>query len=57
LQIKAETKDGRFHGDFEEYYQNGNKRSEGNYRKGRKTGRWKYCNEESELPEKEWEGL
>ncbi|MDC0104680.1 hypothetical protein OAJ52_01730 [Bacteroidia bacterium] len=57
MQIKAETKDGRFHGDFEEYYQNGNKRSEGNYRKGRKTGRWKYCNEESELPEKEWEGL
>jgi hypothetical protein len=57
LQIKAETKDGRFHGDFEEYYQNGNKRSEGTYRKGRKTGRWKYYNEQGELTEKEWEGL
>ena len=39
LQIKAETKDGRFHGDFEEYYINGTMRSEGTYRKGRKTGR------------------
>jgi hypothetical protein len=28
LQIKAETKDGRFHCAFEEYYQNGNKRSD-----------------------------
>jgi hypothetical protein len=36
LQIKAETKDGRFHDNFEGYYQNGNKRSEGNYRKGQK---------------------
>lgn len=57
IQIRAETKDGKFHGDFEEYYENGNMRSEGTYRKGRKTGRWKYYNEAGELTEKEWEGL
>ncbi len=57
VHIKAETRDGKFHGDFEEYYENGNMRSEGSYRKGRKTGRWKYYNEQGELTEKEWEGL
>ena len=57
IQIKAETKNGKFHGDFEEYYLNGNKRSEGSYRKGRKTGRWKYYDEQGQLTEKEWEGM
>ena len=57
LKIRAETKNGKFHGDFEEYYLNGNKRSEGSYRKGRKTGRWEYYTEEGKLSEKEWEGL
>ncbi|MFT4875796.1 MAG: antitoxin component YwqK of YwqJK toxin-antitoxin module [Bacteroidia bacterium] len=38
LQIKAETKDGRFHDNFEGYYQNGNKRSEGTYHEKKVVG-------------------
>lgn len=56
IHIKAETKNGKFHGDFEEYDENGTLRSEGSYRKGRKTGRWKYYDEAGELTIKEWEG-
>lgn len=55
--LKAETKNEKFHGDFKEYYPNGKIRSEGKYRKGRKTGRWKYYDKEGNLSEKEWEGF
>ena len=57
VKILAETKNGRFHGDFIEYYINGNKRSEGTYRKGRKIGRWNYYDDQGTRTEKKWEGL
>lgn len=53
----AETKKGKFHGEFKEYYSTGAIRSEGKYRKGRKVGRWKYYNKEGDLTEKDWEGF
>ena len=48
---------GVFHGDFEEYHTNGNLRSSGRYKKGRKVGRWKYYDDSGKLTEKEWEGF
>lgn len=57
IEIKAETKNGKFHSDFIEYYENRTVRSEGNYRKGRKTARWKYYDEQGELTEKSWQGV
>ena len=57
IHLRAGTRDGVFHGSFEEYYENGTKRSEGKYRKGRKVGRWKYYNINGELTEKTWEGI
>ena len=57
IHIKAETKNGIFHGDFKEFYVDGTLRSEGSYRKGKKVGRWKYYNEQGEITEKSWEGL
>ncbi|PCJ64579.1 MAG: hypothetical protein COA58_12635 [Bacteroidetes bacterium] len=57
VQLKSETRNGRLHGDFQEFYKDGTIRSEGKYRKGRKVGRWKYYNNEGELTEKSWEGI
>jgi antitoxin component YwqK of YwqJK toxin-antitoxin module/antitoxin component HigA of HigAB toxin-antitoxin module len=57
IHYTAETKKGKFHGVFKEYYSDGTIRSEGKYRKGRKVGRWKYYNKDGELTEKEWEGF
>ena len=57
IQIKAKTKKGTLHGKFTEYYKNGKIRSQGKYRKGKKSGRWKYYNHEGILTEKEWEGF
>ena len=57
VHIEAETKNGKLHGDFLEYYKSGTVRSDGKYRKGRKTGRWKYYAEVGTLEEKDWEGL
>jgi hypothetical protein len=57
VHLRGDIKDGQFYGDFEEFYANGNLRSTGKYRKGRKVGRWKYYTETGELSEKEWEGI
>ncbi|MBT8327693.1 MAG: DUF3352 domain-containing protein, partial [Bacteroidia bacterium] len=57
IHIKAQTKKGKFHGKFIEYYKNGETRVQGKYRKGKKVGRWKYYNFDGQLTEKEWSGL
>lgn len=40
IEIKGETKNGTLHGDYFEYYKNGNPRVEGRYKMGRKKGTW-----------------
>ena len=55
--IKAETKKGKLHGKYLEYYRNGNIRVRGKYRKGRKKGKWFYYSIDGVLSEKAWEGI
>ncbi|MBO6517077.1 MAG: DUF3352 domain-containing protein [Bacteroidia bacterium] len=49
LQIEAETKDGVLHGKYTEYYQNGEMRMEGKYKKGRKKGAWKIYDQDGTI--------
>lgn len=51
-EIEAETDDGVLNGDYKEFYPNGAIRVDGKYRKGRKSGTWKFYDESGTLTEK-----
>lgn len=51
-EIEAETVDGALQGDYKEFYPDGTLRVDGRYRKGRKSGTWKYYDESGSLTEK-----
>lgn len=50
--IDAKTKWGIMHGKYTEYHQNGQVKCRGKYRKGQKTGVWKYYNDQGEQVDK-----
>jgi hypothetical protein len=52
IEIKAETRNGLFHGDYYEFYLNGEKKVKGKYRKGRRNGRWVYYSETGDVEKK-----
>lgn len=51
-EIEAETDEGVLHGDYKEFYPDGTLKVDGRYRKGRKSGTWKYYDENGSLTEK-----
>jgi hypothetical protein len=57
IQFKCNTKNGMLHGKAFEYFVNGNLKAEGRYRKGKKTGIWKYYSVDGEMNKKTWKGL
>jgi antitoxin component YwqK of YwqJK toxin-antitoxin module len=52
IQIEAETTRGVLDGDYTEYFENGEKKSTGKYKMGRKKGTWKIYNPQGKLEEK-----
>ncbi|MBR9861401.1 DUF3352 domain-containing protein [bacterium] len=57
IQIEAETEDGLLDGRYKEFYINGKRKIVGKYKKGKKSGIWKFYNEEGKLEERSWEFL
>ncbi len=57
IQFKCPTKNGLLHGKANEYYLNGNLKAEGRYRKGKKSGVWKYYDTQGKVEKKKWNGL
>lgn len=53
IKFKAEMDDNILNGSYLEYWENGKVKTQGKYRKGQKTGRWKYYNESGELDHQE----
>ena len=53
LQIEAKTKDGLLHGKYTEYYRNGKVKAVGKFKRGLKTGTWKYYDLYGDLENKE----
>jgi len=52
IEIRAETKDEIMHGKYEEFYPDGTIRARGKYRNGKKSGSWKYYDENGDLEDK-----
>ncbi len=55
LKISAKVKNGLLHGSYEEFYRNSNIKIKGKYRKGKKTGLWKYYSIDGKVNERKWE--
>ena len=48
VKFEVELKDGLKHGDYREYYPNGNLKIKGKFKKGIQTGTWKVYEEKEE---------